>query len=360
MRLRDREASDGIAMISETLLIRADASVTIGTGHVMRCLALAQAWQDVGGRAVFAMAQSTPAVCERLEHESCKVVEIAAEAGLQQDCQQTVTKAREYNAQWVVVDGYQFPAEYQDALKAGGRKVVFVDDYGQAAHYSANLVLNQNACADEGLYKERKSETQLLLGTRHCMLRREFGAWREWKREISTTGRRLLVTMGGSDPDNVTLCVIQALQEIAEPGLEAVVVVGGSNPHVASIQKAAEDSRHDIRVRINAANMPELMARADLAISAAGSTCWEMCALGLPALLICVAQNQITAAKCLAEQGAAFVLQSGGENRPSAIAAAVNRLSADMLLRQQICTQARKLVDFDGAMRVVASMRNHT
>ena len=190
------------------LLFRTDASVQIGTGHVMRRLALAQAWQDAGGRAMFAMAETTPAVWARLEAESCDVLSVSCDAGTAEDSLKTIALAREKSADWIVVDGYQFRADYQRALKAAGCKILFVDDYGHAAHYSADLVLNQNAGAEAQLYVHRESHTRLLLGPRYCLLRREFSSWRNWKREIPQACRQLLVMMGGSDADNLTARVI--------------------------------------------------------------------------------------------------------------------------------------------------------
>ncbi|HYA61767.1 MAG TPA: UDP-2,4-diacetamido-2,4,6-trideoxy-beta-L-altropyranose hydrolase [Candidatus Sulfotelmatobacter sp.] len=345
-------------MSTATLLIRADAGVLAGTGHVMRCLALAQAWQDAGGRAVFAMAESTPAIQARLAAESCEILTISSPAGTSEDATQTIAIARKRQATWIVVDGYQFNADYQRALKEAAFMILFVDDYGHAGHYSADLVLNQNVCADQRLYGNREPYTRLLLGTRYCMLRREFRAWRDWKREIPSVATRLLATVGGSDPDNVTLCVVQALGETELSPLEGVVVVGGSNPHLTSIQQAASDSRHKVRVVTNPANMAELMAWADVAVSGAGSTCWEICALGLPALLLCVAQNQKASAECLAEKGAALLLDTRSRATSAAISASVKELALEASLRERICRTAHELVDCDGAVRVVSRIQH--
>ncbi|MGH9495154.1 MAG: PseG/SpsG family protein, partial [Candidatus Sulfotelmatobacter sp.] len=194
-----------------TLLVRADASVAIGTGHVMRCLALAQAWQDAGGQAVFASAKITDALRKRLAAESCDVAAISSPGGSFEDAAQTVALARENKCDWVVVDGYAFGPQYQQVLKAAGLKTLFVDDHGHAPPYSADVVLNQNLTATRELYSDREGQTRLLLGTRYCLLRREFADWREWQREISPVCRRLLVVMGGSDPENVTARVLEVL-----------------------------------------------------------------------------------------------------------------------------------------------------
>src|SRR5579864_4604657 len=202
MKINERQVSIG------TLLIRADASTVIGTGHVMRCLALAQAWQDAGGQALFAMAQSTESVRAHLAHERCGVVDSVFVAG---DLQQTINIARERKCEWVVVDGYQFDADYQRGLKTADLRVLFLDDYGHSRHYAADLVLNQNISAAPAPYSNRERETRLLLGTRYATLRREFNPWSNWERKLSVDCRRLLVMMGGSDQANVTAIVIEGL-----------------------------------------------------------------------------------------------------------------------------------------------------
>ena len=173
-------------MGSRTLVVRADATVVMGTGHVMRCLALAQAWQDAGGSCVFAMAEPTPAVEERVAAEGIQVVRFRKTIpGSSQDAAQLVELARAQGAAWLVVDGYHFDAEYQRRLKDTELKLLWVDDNGESAHYYADLVLNQNAHARDGLYVHREPYTRLLLGPRYALLRREFARWRDWKREIA-------------------------------------------------------------------------------------------------------------------------------------------------------------------------------
>jgi UDP-2,4-diacetamido-2,4,6-trideoxy-beta-L-altropyranose hydrolase len=159
--------------VSTNLLIRCDANLTIGTGHVMRCLALAQAWKNAGGHAAFAMAETTPAVEERIHAETMEVLPLTESAGSTDDALRTAGLARQNAASWVVVDGYVFGLEYQARLKRAGLQVLFLDDIGHAAYYSADLVLNQNAHASQALYPNREASTRLLLGPRFVLLRRE-------------------------------------------------------------------------------------------------------------------------------------------------------------------------------------------
>jgi spore coat polysaccharide biosynthesis predicted glycosyltransferase SpsG len=163
-------------------------------------------------------------------------------------------------------------------------KVLFIDDNGHAGKYSADLVLNPNVHANESLYSNREPYTRLLLGSRYVLLRREFERWRTWKREIPVNGRKILITMGGSDPDNLTYRAIRALMEARIEGLEAMVVVGGSNPHLESLQPLAAECGESIRLLRDPSNIPDLMAWADLAVVAGGGTLWELLFMGCPVL----------------------------------------------------------------------------
>jgi UDP-2,4-diacetamido-2,4,6-trideoxy-beta-L-altropyranose hydrolase len=337
-----------------TLLIRADASVATGTGHVMRCLALAQAWQDTGGRTVFASAEITDALRKRLGAESCDLAVISSPGSSADDAARTVTLAQENKCDWVIVDAYAFGSQYQRALKAAGLKALFVDDRGHASPYSADVVLNQNVSATRELYADRSNQTRLLLGTRYSLLRREFTAWRDWQREISRVGRRLLVLMGGSDPGNFTARVLEALAvpEFAE--LEATVVIGGSNPNYAMLENLA--SSRNIALKRDVANVAELMSGADVAISASGATCWELCFMGLPSLLVDAADNQKPLAQELDRRGCA--IHVGDSMVTSAVIAKnLNELISSFELRQSLSRQSRALVDGYGAARIVSVLR---
>jgi UDP-2,4-diacetamido-2,4,6-trideoxy-beta-L-altropyranose hydrolase len=320
----------------------------------MRCLALAQAWQDGGGRCIFAMADSTPAVERRLREEGMDVERLTASGGTREDARRTAYVAGEKNAAWIVADGYQFGAAYQLAIKAAGFKLLFIDDNVHAGAYSADLVLNQNIHAQASYYAKREPSTRLLLGPRYAMLRREFRAWRTWQREIPKSGRKILVTMGGSDPNNLTVRVMEAIRQISSPGLETAVLVGGSNPHLLSVEAAICEPKQSMRLITDATNVAELMAWADVAIGGAGTTFWEMCFLGLPGLLLVVAENQEGVAAEAGRLGIAWSLGRGTEVSPAAIAGTLAELLSSHDSRTSQSQKGRKLVDGRGAERVVA------
>ena len=338
------------------LLIRADASTQMGTGHVMRCLALAQAWQDKGGQVTLAATTFPPALGERLASEGLTLVTLTAEPGSPDDAQQTAEHARALGATWVIVDGYQFGAAYQRALKDAGLRVLFMDDYGHAGTYCADIVLNQNSYAHEGLYVQRASHTRLLLGPQYVLLRREFWPWRGWRRETSEVARKVLITMGGSDPDNVTLKVIRALDQIEAPGLEVTVIVGGGNPHFTEIEAAAQISRHQIKVERNVSDMPTLMAWADVAVTAGGSTCYELAFMGVPALIIVLAENQQPGAAALAEAGIAWNFGWHSHVEALVLAVSLNQIFGDAATRTMMAQCGQALIDGHGSVRIVAEL----
>ncbi|MEA5479322.1 UDP-2,4-diacetamido-2,4,6-trideoxy-beta-L-altropyranose hydrolase [Pseudanabaena galeata UHCC 0370] len=341
-------------MQSTNLIIRADASATIGTGHIMRCIALAQAWQDQGGKVVFLLAHKPSVLENKLRSQGIEVSYLSVEAGSDEDAYQTVDFIRQFAAQWVVVDGYHFGTEYQKIIKDSGTRLLFIDDFGHADHYYADLVLNQNISANQKLYINREPYTKLLLGTEYTLLRREFWQWRDWQREVNPIASKILITLGGSDPDNVTLKVIQALNLLNKDKLETIVVIGGSNPHYECLQKEVADASLAISLQRNVSNMPELMAWADLAIAAGGSTNWELAFMGLPSLVITIADNQQAIAVELDRQGVIINLGWHQDVTIEQISLVLRELIGDRHKREDMSKKGRKLVDGNGASRVAS------
>lgn len=339
-------------MKAEKLVIRADASTQIGTGHVMRCLALAQAWYDRGGQAIFIMATEAPALAARLKSEGIEVLHLAVQQGSVDDAVQTSKIAQQMNTSWVIVDGYHFGSDYQRIIKDSGKRLLFIDDNRHADHYYADIVLNQNLHADENLYVNREPYTKLLLGTRYVLLRREFLKKQGWKRKIGEVARKILATLGGGDSDNVTLKVIHALQQVRVDSLEVVVVIGGSNPHLEELQSSIHNSPLTIRLEHNVTSMSELMAWADVAISSASTTAWELAFMGLPILALVLADNQRPIAELLSIRKVAVNLGWHKNISVSKITQALTELLLMVEKRSEMSSRGQRLVDGHGVSRV--------
>lgn len=303
-----------------TLCIRADAGEKTGTGHVMRCLALAQAWQDRGGEVVFVSPGLPPALRLRLEQENIQM-------------HATIPDSTAF----VVIDGYHFAPGDHRAVKAAGHKLLIVDDLADTDLSAADLVLNHNAYATPGMYPGRRG----LYGGRFTLLRREFVSQAP-RLTPSNTVRGVLITMGGSDPRNDTLAVLELLSDVT--GLRKIVLAGAANPHVGTLRTAP-----DVELHVNPPDVPAVMRQAGFAITAAGSTCWELAALGVPMLVKVIADNQTGIARFLCGHDAA---------RPFT-AEACQDMITDAELRKKLAQNARALVDGRGAGRVAEHLLAH-
>jgi UDP-2,4-diacetamido-2,4,6-trideoxy-beta-L-altropyranose hydrolase len=341
---------------AEALVLRADGGASAGIGHVMRCLALAQAWQDSGGRARFAAAMLPPALADRLARESIPVDPVDAAPGSAEDAAATAEAAARAGAAWIVADGYWIEPAYQRALRARGRSLLFVDDAGESGPYEADLVLNQNLHATEPMYRDRRPGTGLLLGPRFALLRREFAARRGTEREIPNRARRILVTLGGGDLGDLTRRVVRALARSGEAA-EVRVLIGPAHPRAERIRSEVERLKSGTVLPAAAEELPELFAWADLAVTAGGSTCWEMAFSGLPFVAVAAAPNQVPIARSLDEAGAARYAGWHESLDDAALAELVEELTADAGARARMSRAGRALVDGRGAERVVERVR---
>ena len=347
------------------LLIRVDATTPIGGGHIMRCLALAQAWQAEGGQAIFLSHCESDALRQRITDEGMEFIPVAYPHPDPRDLHTTLEilrkhfnaatgnqKAKNGNKNWLVLDGYHFDVIYQQAVRAAGHCLLVIDDMAHLPAYHADILLNQNLGA-ENLKYDCDPATSLLLGPRYALLRQEFLVWRGWRREIPDMALKVLVTMGGGDPDNVTLKVTEALSQVKIDSLEVVVVAGGSNPHFQKLECAVRGLRVPVRLVRNAVNMPELMTWADIAVTGGGSTCWELAFMGLPSVVLTLAENQKAIAENLDTAGVAVNL-GWHEQVPTAdITEAINRLVRSPEKRSEMTCKVQAMIDGLGANRIV-------
>jgi len=342
------------------LVIRADAGTDIGSGHLMRCLALGEAWRARGGSVVFLSRCPNPALRRRIEGAGFGFVPLERAHPDPADLQATLRKLQEVSAgqehPWLVLDGYHFDSAYQQVVREAGYRLLVIDDTAHLEHYHADVLLNQNIGAERLTYRH-DPDTVTLLGTKYALLRSEFLTWSAWRREIPDVARKVMVTLGGSDPENVTLKVMRALQLVNVPGLEAIVVVGPQNPYYCDLMATAQESKISMRIVKNPNSMAELMAWADVAVSAAGSTCWELAFMGLPLLAIILARNHEDIANELNRTLGIVSLGWFRRLTEEMIAVRLTQICKDMEWRRYQSSKGRQLVDGMGAERVVTIMK---
>lgn len=270
------------------ILIRADATRAIGTGHLMRCLALAQTCMSLGSPVVFALADCPTVLADRLTDAGARVSWL-------QDGGDPTRLAELIDAlapAAVVIDGYQFDAGYRKVVAAAARCPVVAIDDGNLDHpLHADLVVNTSPLATPEHYRRTAPDARLMLGPAYALLRPEF----------TRTGRptptgdappHLLVTFGGSDPMQLTLPVVRALLERLTGPEVLDVVVGGAATATEALQALADDHPNHLRLHRNPPDMAALMRCSRLAIAAAGSTLWELAYLAVPTVAVVVADNQ--------------------------------------------------------------------
>lgn len=334
------------------VLIRADGTSGSGTGHVMRAVAIAEAVQASGGDAALLAARLDEPLAQRARELGVEVVRADFEPGSDDDARRVAARAARDGADWIVTDGYTFGTRYQQAMREAGRRLLVVDDYGHCERYCADLVLNPNFSADARTYERRAAGTRLLLGPDYALIRREFRQARSAEARVPERAGRLLVTMGGADPDNVTERVVRALGAAA---LRLDVVLGPANRAAERLARTlAEPPR--VEVLRSVQDMAGVLSRADLAVAAAGITTHELCFMGVPSLLVVLADNQLASARALEREGACENLGWHHALEPAALARRVEQLAADAPRRRALAERGRAKVDGRGAERVVEAM----
>lgn len=330
------------------LYIRVDATAASGLGHLMRCVALAQAWQDEHGPVTFVGCHDRRVV-DRLRHENIERVALAADLSLGEDLAATIAAIPPGSP--IALDGYGFDPDYQRALDAHGRLLV-IDDLGHWPAYAGRLLVNQNLYGADVPYRE--APPKRLLGPAYVMLERSFA--KAARRTVVTgTARRWLVTLGGSDSPNVTASLAAALAATAAGQRTIRLLVGPLNPHRAKLEQLA--AKHaNLELLIAPERMRDAFAWADLAVSAAGTTSLQLARLGLPMLLIAIADNQVPVAQSLDRAGAAVYLGRWPAVTVTAVALSARELSADASRRQSLGDNARSLIDGSGAARVCRAL----
>jgi UDP-2,4-diacetamido-2,4,6-trideoxy-beta-L-altropyranose hydrolase len=254
------------------------------------------------------------------------------------------------------VDGYHFDQEYQSALRASDVPLLVIDDgLHLDRHWNVDLLLNQNLGA-ETLPYACTPDTRCLLGTRYVLLRREFRHVAQRLHRGSGHACRVLVSLGGGDPDNQTLKVMKGIEETGRRDLEVKVVVGTANLHVDSLRAAMERSAVPTHILQDVKDMPDLMAWADVAVSAGGSTCWELAYMGVPNLIVVTADNQLRIARALHLAGVSENLGWFEGLTAGRISGALLSLLADAARMEAMIRQGQTMVDGQGPVRVVDAM----
>ena len=298
--------------MSKNLIIRADASVQIGSGHVMRCVTLADELRGLGAEAIFICREFEGNLCDYIEEKGYVVHRLAVSdeqehniegnlkhsawlgADWQADARQVeeIIKGLDRPLAWLVVDHYALDEKWEGYLRSDVKKIMVIDDLADRSH-DCDLLLDQNFYENcesryEGLVP---SSCKKLLGPKYALLRPEFREARKNLRKRNGHVKRIMIFFGGSDPTNETSKALEAIGILNRPDIAVDVVVGSANPNKDQINELCA-AMANVAYHCQVDNMAKLIADADLSIGGGGSTTWERCCMGLPSLIISTAINQ--------------------------------------------------------------------
>ncbi|HWE76161.1 MAG TPA: UDP-2,4-diacetamido-2,4,6-trideoxy-beta-L-altropyranose hydrolase [Stellaceae bacterium] len=320
----------------QVAIFRADASVTIGGGHVRRCLVLADALVEAGWAISFVSGAAARDIVPALARSGLAVIEPAAFEKAPTRCD------------LLVVDDYRLDAAFERTARAWAKRILVIDDLANRPH-ACDVVLDQSPGRERNAYAALVPEDcELLLGPSYALLDGRFRAARRQRKAIGKI-ERIFVNFGTTDTANATSL---ALDAVAAARLGAVVdiVIGGAAPHAAALQ-AKVAAMPDAVLHVDVDDVAALMRIADLAIGAGGVGALERCALGLPSAILTVADNQHTNAQALAASGAAVYWGDAGTRGIDEIATALKQLAGDQAVRAAMSNAAAALVDGFGAAR---------
>lgn len=359
------------------VLIRADAAVHIGSGHVMRCLTLADELRKRGASVAFVCRDfeghlekhivskgyqcfllPRPAIAYRSSNDD----EYGAWLGVsrEDDADDTTNICQAWVADngkidWLITDHYAIDERWQRRLRPHTQHIMAIDDIANRPH-DCDILLDQNLYDDaEKRYAGLVSpQCRLLLGPEYALLRPEFREVRERLGQSlvrNGTVKRIMVFFGGSDPSNETAKAVRALQMLGREDIESDIIVGIANPHREEIEHLCTQSPN-LHFHCQVPNMADFMCKADLALGAGGSTTWERCCLGLPAITVIIAENQVE----MTETAARHDLQwnAGWSNKltPLMIAQIIAQVISNPQLIHKLSQIVTMVIDGIGAHRV--------
>lgn len=334
------------------VLFRVDASVTIGSGHIMRCLTLAKALLKHGAICHFACRNNKGHLLDLLQQAGFKTLSLPAELYCEEDDALATLGLITEPYQLLVIDHYQLGQRYGKLLRQRCHKIMVIDDLANRP-LECDLLLDQNLLPDmDSRYRSLvPAGCQQLLGPRYALLREEF-----YQPHCQRIPNHLLVSFGGSDEQNLTSLAIEAITSLKSLPVTADIVIGLNNPWQASIkQQCAQLSNVQLHIQTNA--MAVLMQKAQLMLGAGGATHWERCITGLPALVVPVAENQQATTAYLDKLGACVWIGAYSDISPRIIADKVSYYLSKPEQLAAISEAAKRVIPKDtGTLQVVEQL----
>ena len=325
------------------VVFRVDVGSDVGVGHFMRCVALGQELKKKYVTSFFLINNLPLPIKKKCEDEGFVAKSIIFENGGDKDARYLVNFCKEVGSKLVVIDGYRFGPNYLEIVRSAGIEILFIDDLGSNKFIPSDYILNQNITINNSDYKANEGKTQLLLGSKYILLRKEFLDFKLVKKDLSNA-KNLLITLGGSDKENVSLFVLQSLDKDFFDLINVTVILGPMNANYQEINDKF-GKMNNISIRQNVKNMAELISHSDIVITVPGVTIWEMLFFSIPTITITVSENQKNNATELNKKGAIISLGNYAEISHSDITESLKILCDSEKKRKELSIRASEVVD---------------
>ncbi len=339
--------------MNDGVLIRCDASAAVGLGHLVRCVALADELRDQGVRVAFAMNQPSAFAIQTLDSRAIPIHQLhKCAAGFDRSSAEAIAAlANGKNSDAILVDHYAADHEYFETLASNEKQVFIIDDESVRNFRAVDWILNPNPGISPQEYNAGEG-SEILIGPQYALLRREFSTIRSLQSTGEMAQPRVLVQFGGSDTHALCSRVLSWLEGIPKHCTIRCIIAGQTFDDAMPNNL----SRHDISMLHDVANVAEHMQWADIAIGAGGSSCWELCCLGVPMVIGILSADQIRIADELHQSGAAVNLGAWELVDKHAFVNTVAELIDNEAKRNQMAHVGRELVDGLGAERAAKSI----
>lgn len=351
-------------------LIRADASTKIGHGHIMRCLTLAQALNEYGVHSTFItrqhdghlnaliLAQGFPVISlnkanNSIQNKQGNVYQQWLGVKISTDANDCIQQLEKHSYDYLIVDHYALDNTWHQQLRPYVKKVIVIDDLADRT-YDCDVLLDMTLDRQANDYKTLvPNQCKLLLGPHYALLRPQFARLRKAslkQKQQTNTVKLYLVSMGGSDPDNTTLSVLKAMHD-AQITQAIEVIIAKDSAHKKSIEQYIKQMNASVTIHSQVNDMAHMMAQADIAIGAAGTTSWERCCLALPSIILITEANQQYIASALEHHQCIINLGDIKLFDEQKMVQALHNIK-DQKLRHSLAQKSATICDGQGAQRV--------
>jgi len=336
---------------------RVDASPSIGVGHLMRCLSLAEELKKSQCTVHFLCADCPQSLKDKIREEDYIFHHLTSVSDFERDAIETIEVLSVFSQQpeWLVVDHYGIDHRWHKGVRAVAKNIMVIDDLADRV-FDCELLLDQTYARETAEYLPYVPEgCHILTGSDYALLRPQFPMLRQAaleRRRSHVEIQRILVSMGGTDLANITGLVLQGLaDDDLSQALVIDVILGAQSPHYADILKQSENHPLKVNVHKSVSNMADMMLSADLAIGAGGTTSWERCCLGLPSLIVIAAANQSLIAENLSNAGAVSLIEC--DDIKTSLVQRINQMKSNMGEYKQMSEKAFELCSGNGVRSVV-------